>query len=304
MLTGWPRARRPRSCAWAARQKYASSTSPTVAPSASPSSAYEPVQVLGELDPRHRQPPYARLEERCEASARTCSRSDGPSGSPRCTSRTRLDKRCAGLRAYFEELVAMEVTAAAFRSGSAIRPASRRCGRWADRWLGAGGRGVRRPRLPGRSSSSSSWTRAGGPAPTPFLSINTVGQTIMQFDHPGQGLLPAQDPGRRPALLDRLHQASSGTDLASLTTKAVKDGDEWVINGQKIYTSLAQLRRLHLARRPHRPGRPQHQGVYDLRRADHDPGYSYSKISTMVNASTFNTADNDAGADSASSSAS
>jgi alkylation response protein AidB-like acyl-CoA dehydrogenase len=80
--------------------------------------------------------------------------------------------------------------------------------------------------------------RAG--APVPMLTINTVGPTIMQF---GTHELKADFLPR--ILAGDIHfcigytEPESGTDLASLQTRAVRDGDEYVINGQKIYTSLA-----------------------------------------------------------------
>jgi 3-oxocholest-4-en-26-oyl-CoA dehydrogenase alpha subunit len=80
--------------------------------------------------------------------------------------------------------------------------------------------------------------RAG--APVPMLSINTVGPTIMNFgsDEQKQFFLPK-------ILAGDLHfcigysEPGSGTDLASLRTAAVRDGDEYVINGQKMWTSLS-----------------------------------------------------------------
>ena len=76
---------------------------------------------------------------------------------------------------------------------------------------------------------------------------------------------------------------------ASLTTTAVKDGDEWVINGQKIFTSLASYADyIWLAARTD-PDAPKHRGITIFAVPTTDPGYSYSKIHTMVNASTFNT---------------
>jgi hypothetical protein len=132
-----------------------------------------------------------------------------------------------------------------------------------------------------------SW-RAG--APTPFLSINTVGQTIMQFGNQEQ-----KDFFLPKILAGELHfsigytEPGAGTDLASLTTKAVKDGDEWVINGQKIFTSLASYADyIWLAARTD-PDAPKHKGITIFAVPTTDPGYSYSKIHTMVNASTFNT---------------
>src|SRR4051794_27486577 len=80
--------------------------------------------------------------------------------------------------------------------------------------------------------------RAG--APVPMLTINTVGPTIMNFgtDEQKQEFLP-------PILKGEIHfcigysEAGAGTDLAALQTRAVRDGDEYVINGQKMWTSLA-----------------------------------------------------------------
>ena len=196
------------------------------------------------------------------------------------------------LRQYFADLMTPEVTAAASRGDTgdpACLEAVRQMGR--DRWLGAGwpeaygGRGF--GPVEQFIFMDESW-RAG--APTPFLSINTVGQTIMQF-----GSQEQKDFFLPKILAGELHfsigytEPGAGTDLASLTTKAVRDGDEWVINGQKIYTSLASYADyIWLAARTD-PDAPKHRGITIFAVPTTDPGYSYSKISTMVNASTFNT---------------
>jgi alkylation response protein AidB-like acyl-CoA dehydrogenase len=84
-------------------------------------------------------------------------------------------------------------------------------------------------------------------------------------------------------------EPSAGTDLAALTTRADRDGDQWVINGQKIYTSLASYADyIWLAARTD-PEAPKHRGITIFLVPTTDPGFSYSKISTMVNASTYNT---------------
>jgi alkylation response protein AidB-like acyl-CoA dehydrogenase len=80
--------------------------------------------------------------------------------------------------------------------------------------------------------------RAG--APVPMLTINTVGPTIMDY-----GTQEQKDFFLPKILAGEIHfcigytEPESGTDLASLQTRAVRDGDEYIINGQKIYTSLA-----------------------------------------------------------------
>jgi 3-oxocholest-4-en-26-oyl-CoA dehydrogenase alpha subunit len=80
--------------------------------------------------------------------------------------------------------------------------------------------------------------RAG--APVPMLTINTVGPTIMQFGTPEQKAfyLPKILAGDIHFCIG-YSEPQAGTDLASLRTRAVRDGDEYVINGQKMWTSLA-----------------------------------------------------------------
>ena len=102
--------------------------------------------------------------------------------------------------------------------------------------------------------------RAG--APVPMLTINTVGPTIMEFgsDEQKAEYLPR-------ILAGELHfcigytEPNAGTDLASLNTRAVRDGDEYVINGQKIFTSLAaDADYIWLATRTD-PDAPKHKGI-------------------------------------------
>jgi alkylation response protein AidB-like acyl-CoA dehydrogenase len=196
------------------------------------------------------------------------------------------------LRGYFAELMTPEVEAecaAGDTGGPACLEAVRKMGR--DGWLGIGwpteygGQG--RTDVEQFIFFNEAW-RAG--APIPFLSINTVGRTIMEFgsEEQKQFFLPK-------ILAGELHfsigytEPNAGTDLASLTTKAVKDGDEWVINGQKIFTSLASYADyIWLAARTD-PDASKHRGITIFLVPTTDPGFSYTKISTMVNASTFNT---------------
>lgn len=80
--------------------------------------------------------------------------------------------------------------------------------------------------------------RAG--APVPMLTLNTVGPTIMNFgtDWQKEFFLPKILSGDLHFCIG-YSEPQAGTDLAALQTRAVRDGDEYIINGQKMWTSLA-----------------------------------------------------------------
>jgi alkylation response protein AidB-like acyl-CoA dehydrogenase len=196
------------------------------------------------------------------------------------------------LRTYFDDLMTPEVQEEVARGetgGPHCLEAVRAMGR--DGWLGIGwptefgGQG--RSEIEQLIFFDEAW-RSG--APIPFLTINTVGKTIQQFgsDEQKAHFLPR-------ILAGELHMSigytepTAGTDLASLRTTAVRDGDEWVINGQKIYTSLASYADyVWLAARTD-PDAPKHKGITIFLVPTTSPGFSYTKIDTMVNASTFTT---------------
>src|SRR5258708_34492456 len=75
--------------------------------------------------------------------------------------------------------------------------------------------------------------------PVPFLTINTVGPTIMRFgtDEQKSFYLPKIAAGELHFSIG-YSEPEAGTDLAGLRTTAVRDGDEYVINGQQMWTSL------------------------------------------------------------------
>ena len=102
--------------------------------------------------------------------------------------------------------------------------------------------------------------RAG--APVPMLTINTVGPTIMNFgtDEQKDFFLPKILAGEIHFCIGYT-EPNAGTDLASLTTRAVRDGDEYVINGSKVFTSLAgDADYVWLATRTD-PEAPKHKGI-------------------------------------------
>ncbi len=146
------------------------------------------------------------------------------------------------LRDYYAQLLTPDVEAE-LAVARGIGPVVRRVVRQmaADGWLGIGW-----PKEYGGQGRSAveqfifydESMRAG--APVPLLTINTVGPTIMEF-----GTEEQKDRFLPAILAGEIHfcvgysEPGAGTDLAALSTRAVRDGDESVINGQKIYTSLA-----------------------------------------------------------------
>jgi len=122
--------------------------------------------------------------------------------------------------------------------------------------------------------------RAG--APVPMLTINTVGPTIQNF-----GSEELKDEFLPQILRGELFFAigytepGAGTDLAALQTKAVKDGDEYVINGQKIFTSLASdADYVWLAARTN-PDVKKHKGISIFIVPTDTPGFSYTPMHLM-----------------------
>jgi len=77
-------------------------------------------------------------------------------------------------------------------------------------------------------------------APLPFVTLNTVGPALMAHgsEEHKREFLPQILAGETHFAIGYT-EPDAGTDLASLKTAAVKDGDEWVINGTKIFTSGA-----------------------------------------------------------------
>ena len=122
--------------------------------------------------------------------------------------------------------------------------------------------------------------RAG--APVPMLTINTIGPTLMNFGTEEQKaeFLPRILAGDIHFCIG-YSEPGAGTDLASLRTRAVRDGDEYVINGQKIWTSLAtDVDYVWLAVRTD-PDVKKHKGISMLIVPSDAPGFKVEPIKNM-----------------------
>ncbi len=118
--------------------------------------------------------------------------------------------------------------------------------------------------------------------PLPFLTTNTVGPTIAAFG----------DRAQRDHWLPRIvrgeclfsigySEPGAGTDLASLTTRAERDGDEWVITGQKMWTSLVdRADAVWLACRTD-PDARKHAGLSMIIVPTDSDGFSWTKVDTI-----------------------
>jgi alkylation response protein AidB-like acyl-CoA dehydrogenase len=83
-------------------------------------------------------------------------------------------------------------------------------------------------------------------------------------------------------------EPSSGSDLASLQTRAVRDGDEYVLNGQKIWTSGAQhADKMYMLARTD-PDAPKHRGISLLMLNMDSPGINVRPLTNLADSEGFN----------------
>ena len=196
------------------------------------------------------------------------------------------------LRAYFADLVTPEIrTALSSSSGEfgdteVYKKVIRQIGQ--DGWLGIGW-----PKEYGGQDRSMidqlifSDVAAVAGVPIPYLTLNTVGPTIMRY-----GTAEQKEYFLPRILAGDLHfsigysEPGSGTDLASLKTRARREGDEWVINGQKMWTSLIQYADwIWLACRTD-ADLPRHKGLSMILVPADAEGFSYTPVHTVAGVST------------------
>ena len=196
------------------------------------------------------------------------------------------------LREYFAALMTparragLAATGGDYGDGSAYREVVRQLG--ADGWLTLswpaeyGGRDAT---MTDQLIFTDEAAAAG--VPVPFLTINTVGPTIMRFGTAEQKsfYLPKIAAGQAHFSIG-YSEPGAGTDLAALRTRAVRDGGEYVINGQKMWTSLiGYADYVWLACRTDAQA-PRHKGLSIIIVPTSAPGFSWTPVHTAAGIST------------------
>ncbi|WP_194825666.1 acyl-CoA dehydrogenase family protein [Nocardia sp. XZ_19_231] len=194
----------------------------------------------------------------------------------------------AELREYFAKLMtperraALSMTTGEYGSGNVYREVVREMGR--DGWLT-----LSWPKEYGGQDRTTMdqlifvEEAAIAGAPVPFLTLNSVAPTIMQYGTEEQKkfFLPKIASGELHFAIG-YSEPGAGTDLASLRTAAVRDGDDFVVNGQKMWTSLiAYADYIWLAVRTD-PTAKKHKGITMLIVPTDVDGFSWTPVHTMA----------------------
>lgn len=133
------------------------------------------------------------------------------------------------------------------------------------------------------------YARADAPARVSHFGEELLGPTLIALGTPDQQrrFLP---PIRRVEELwcQGYSEPGAGSDLASVSTTAVRDGDEWVITGQKVWTSLAHLAQWCFAVVRTEPGSKRHKGLSYLLVPMDQQGVEVRPIEQLTGGSEFN----------------
>jgi len=152
--------------------------------------------------------------------------------------------------------------------------------------LGAYGRGISRSDAVAVAKAIHEHGALGAPA---GLGLLLAAPTIATHGTPEQVDRYVRDivTGQK-AWCQLFSEPGAGSDLAGLTTRAERDGDEWIVNGQKVWTSLGHMADLGMLIARTAPDAPKHQGITWMAIEMHQPGVEVRPLVEMTGHAMFN----------------
>ncbi len=148
------------------------------------------------------------------------------------------------------------------------------------------GRGLSRAEAMAVSATISRFGALAAPA---GMAIGLASPTIAEHGTREQieRLIPPAVTGK-VAYCQLFSEPGAGSDLAGLTTRAVRDGDVWHVNGQKVWTSGGQMADLGMLLARTNPEAPKHQGITWFAIDMHQPGVEVRPLKEMTGNAMFN----------------
>jgi len=133
------------------------------------------------------------------------------------------------------------------------------------------------------------YARAGGPGRAGLVGEGLLGPTLIHFgsEQLQQQFLPGICNGTE-FWCQGYSEPNAGSDLANVSTRATLDGDEWVIEGQKVWTSLAQWSDWCFVVARSEPGSERHRGLSYLLVPMDQPGIEVRPIRQITGTAEFN----------------
>jgi alkylation response protein AidB-like acyl-CoA dehydrogenase len=133
------------------------------------------------------------------------------------------------------------------------------------------------------------YARAQAPGRVNHMGENLMGPTLIEHGTPEQceRFLPGILRGEE-RWCQGYSEPNAGSDLANVQTKAVLDGDQWVINGQKVWTSLAHVSHWCFVVARTEPGSARHKGLSFLLVPMDQPGVEVRPIEQITGGGEFN----------------